>query len=80
MEHEANTETDMDWDLIERTWKQNIGHVKAQWAKLSDSQLDEIDGKRARLAQEIQKTYGISEHAAEWQLSGWHARMQQTLQ
>lgn len=65
----------MNWDRIESNWKQCKVDVKAQWGKLSDHQLNTTDGKRDLLLHEIEKTYGISEHAAEWQLSGWQVRL-----
>ncbi len=65
----------MNWDRIESNWKRFNVDVKKQWRKLSDHQLNSTAGKRDLLLHEIQKTYGISEHAAEWQLSGWQARL-----
>lgn len=65
----------MNWDRIESNWKQCQVDVTAQWGKLSDHQLNATAGKRELLRHEIEKTYGISEHAAEWQLSGWQARL-----
>jgi uncharacterized protein YjbJ (UPF0337 family) len=69
----------MGWDRIEGNWSQFKQHVKDQWGKLTDHQLDRTAGRRDLLAQEIGAAYGISDHAAEWQLSGWQARMQHTL-
>lgn len=65
----------MNWDRIESNWKQFKVDVKAQWSKLSDHQINAMAGKRDQLLYAIQKTYGITEHAAEWQLSGWQARL-----
>lgn len=65
----------MNWDRIENNWKEFKGDVKTQWGELSDHQLNSSAGKRDQLVHEIQKTYGISEHAAEWQVSGWQARL-----
>ncbi len=59
----------MKWDHIEGNWKQFKGNVKRQWDRLSDAQLDVIAGVRDQLADSIQQVYGISKHAAEWQLS-----------
>jgi len=65
----------MNWDQIESSWEQYKGDVQEQWSKLSSNQLDFIAGDRDTLVQEIGKIYAISEHAAEWQLSGWQARL-----
>ena len=65
----------MNWDRIENNWKQFKVDVKKQWPELSDDQLHLAAGKRDLLHYEIQKAYGISAHAAEWQLSGWQERL-----
>ncbi len=64
----------MNWNLIEGNWLKFKDSVHAQWNKLTAAQLDLIAGKRDRLAHEIHAAYGISRHAAEWQLSGWQGR------
>ena len=67
----------MNWDRINGNWQEFKGKIKQQWEKLTDAQLDAIAGSRDRLAAGIQQTYGISKHAAEWQLSGWQHRQLQ---
>ena len=61
----------MNWDRIEGNWKQFKGSVKEQWGKLTDDQLDIVEGKRDRLAGKIQEAYGVTAEAAEHQLSTW---------
>lgn len=61
----------MNWDQIEGNWKQFKGNVKEQWGKLTNDHLDEIAGKRDRLAGKIQESYGISVDAAEKQIAEW---------
>jgi uncharacterized protein YjbJ (UPF0337 family) len=51
-------ESAMNWDRIEGNWKQFKGHVKEQWGKLTDDQLDVTEGKWDRLTGKIQETYG----------------------
>ena len=36
----------MDWNRVEGNWKQVKGKVKEQWGKLTDDDLDQIDGQR----------------------------------
>ena len=64
----------MDWDYIKDNWKLFHGKAMQQWDKLTVAQLEEISGNRKLLAASIELTYGISKHAAEWQLSGWQQR------
>ena len=61
----------MNWERIEGNWKQIKGQAKAQWGKLTDDQLTEIDGKREQLAGKIQESYGITKDEAEQQLAAW---------
>lgn len=46
-------------------WKQIRGHAKQWWAELTDDDLDEICGRREKLAGAIQKRYGRSREEAE---------------
>jgi len=58
----------MNWDIVKGDWKQFKGKVKGQWGKLTDDQLDVIDGKRIELAGRIQEAYGLSLDEAEKQI------------
>ena len=64
----------MKWDRIEGNREEFRGKHNLQWDGLSDAQLDIIAGKRALLAEGIEETYGVTKHAAQWQLSGWQQR------
>lgn len=61
----------MNWDRIKGNWMQFKGRAKEQWGKLTDDDLDRIDGQREQLAGKIQETYGIGKDEAERQLSDW---------
>lgn len=39
----------MDWNRVEGNWKQMKGKVKEQWGKLTDDDLDVINGKQEQL-------------------------------
>ena len=39
----------MNWDIAKGQWKQCRGQVKEQWGKLTDDDLDQIEGKRDQL-------------------------------
>ena len=67
-------ETVMNWNQIESNWKIFKVKAKLQWNELTESQLEAIVGQREGLLDILQKTYKISKHAAEWQLSGWQLR------
>ena len=49
----------MDWNRVEGNWKNIKGKVKEQWGKLTDDDLDVINGKRDQLEGKIQARYGM---------------------
>jgi uncharacterized protein YjbJ (UPF0337 family) len=58
----------MNWDTVKGEWKQFRGKVKEQWGKLTDDDLDRIEGKRDQLVGAVQKRYGVAKEEAEKQL------------
>jgi uncharacterized protein YjbJ (UPF0337 family) len=63
----------MDNDRIAGNWKQVKGKVKEQWGKLTDDDLDVVDGRAEQLVGRIQERYGIAKDAARKEYDGWHA-------
>lgn len=61
----------MNWDQIEGKWKQVSGAVKKKWGKLTDDELDEIDGDRQILVGKLQEKYGVAKEEAEKQIADW---------
>jgi uncharacterized protein YjbJ (UPF0337 family) len=57
----------MNWDQVEGKWKQYKGQAKEKWGKLTDDDLDVIDGRRQQLVGRIQERYGIAKEVAEQQ-------------
>ena len=57
----------MNWDQVERKWKQYRGKMKEKWGKITDNDFDLIEGKRQILVGKIQEHYGIAKEAAEKQ-------------
>jgi len=62
----------MNSDQAKGTWKQIRGKVKEMWGKLTDDDLDVIDGKKDQLVGRVQKAYGVEREDAERQVSDWH--------
>ncbi len=58
----------MNWDQIEGKWKQLKGKAREKWGKLTDDDLDVVQGKRDRLAGVLQEKYGIAKGEADKQL------------
>ena len=61
----------MNWDQIAGNWKQFKGHVKEKWGKLTDDDLDVIEGKKDQLVGRLQERYGYSKEQAEKELKIW---------
>jgi uncharacterized protein YjbJ (UPF0337 family) len=61
----------MNWDRIEGNWKQFKGKVKAEWGKLTNDDIDFLDGKKDQLVGKIQERYGIQRDEAEHQVDAW---------
>lgn len=59
----------MNRDTIEGSWKEMKGRVKARWGKLTDDELDQVEGNYDILLGKIQKAYGLSREEAERDLS-----------
>lgn len=64
----------MNWEQIEGNWKQFKGEALRQWGKLTDDELDAIQGNRDKLVGKIQERYGKSKEEAERELDAWAQR------
>jgi uncharacterized protein YjbJ (UPF0337 family) len=71
--HTAPTtmENIMNWDRIEGDWKQFKGKVQQQWGKLTNDDMDIVEGNRTELLGVIQKRYGVAKDEAERQVDTW---------
>jgi uncharacterized protein YjbJ (UPF0337 family) len=61
----------VNWDRIEGNWKQFKGNVQAQWGKLTNDDLDVVEGNREKLVGRIQESYGVARDEAERQVDDW---------
>jgi uncharacterized protein YjbJ (UPF0337 family) len=58
----------MNQDIFEGKWTQLKGRVKEQWGKLTDDDLDQINGRAEQLVGKIQERYGIARDEAQRQV------------
>jgi uncharacterized protein YjbJ (UPF0337 family) len=58
----------MNWDQIEGKWKEIKGQAKQKWGKLTNDDLDVINGKREELIGRVQNRYGMAKEEAEKQV------------
>ena len=61
-------------DILQGKWKQMRGKVKKQWGKLTDDQLNQIDGTYDQLAGLIQENYGYTVEKARQELDSFLQR------
>jgi uncharacterized protein YjbJ (UPF0337 family) len=65
----------MNWDRIAGNWKQFSGKAQQQWGKLTNDDLDVVEGRRVELVGKIQERYGIAKDEAERQVDNWLSTM-----
>jgi uncharacterized protein YjbJ (UPF0337 family) len=54
----------MNRDVLVGQWKQLKGKVKQQWGRLTDDELEQVNGRYDELAGLIQERYGYSRDEA----------------
>jgi uncharacterized protein YjbJ (UPF0337 family) len=62
----------MDWNRVEGNWKQAKGKIKEQWGKLTDDDLDVINGQRDQLEGKIQERYGYARDQVRRDVDDWY--------
>jgi uncharacterized protein YjbJ (UPF0337 family) len=59
----------MNWDHVEGKWNQYKGQAKERWRRLTEDDLDIVNGKREQLVGGIQERYGFPRQIAEMQVN-----------
>jgi uncharacterized protein YjbJ (UPF0337 family) len=62
----------MNNDRVQGKWKQMKGSLKSRWGKLTDDDLDVIEGQKDQLVGRIQERYGIAKDEAQKQVDEWN--------
>lgn len=60
-------------DQIRDNWRPMKGAVQERWFRLTDDDLDQIDGRLERLVRRIEARYGISSDEAVAEINQWYA-------
>lgn len=55
-------------DALRTYWPEFRGRVQERWSRVTDEWLDEVDGRRDRLAEKLREAYGVSEEEANRQV------------
>ena len=65
----------MNSDTLKGKWKEMKGTVKEHWGRLTDDDLETIDGQHDQLVGKIQQRYGIAREAAQKQVDEWNSTL-----
>ena len=68
----------MNKNILEGKWMQLRGAVREKWGQLTDDELDQIAGKRDKLAGVLQERYGYAENEAEQQIDDFLDNLDET--
>jgi uncharacterized protein YjbJ (UPF0337 family) len=61
----------MNWDQVNGNWKQHKGKIMSKWGKLTDDDIESINGKRTELLGLLQSRYGCVKEQAEREIDQW---------
>ncbi len=61
----------MNKDILKGNWKQFKGEAKKKWGKLTNDDLDQLEGDREKLLGLIQENYGHTREEAEKEIDEW---------
>lgn len=64
----------MNNDRMGGMWHQIKGKVKAQWGKLTDDDLAQLEGHSEQLVGKLQERYGLAKEDAEHQVKEFRKR------
>lgn len=70
----------MNSDILRGKWLQLRGTVKKQWGKLTDDDLDQVNGDMDKLAGMLQERYGYSRAQAEQEVHRFQTEHPQDFQ
>lgn len=59
----------MNQDIFEGKWKEMKGQVKEWWGKLTDDDLERVEGKADQLVGLLQQKYGYTKEYAEEEIN-----------
>lgn len=62
-------------NILKGNWKEMKGKVQAQWAKLSDEDLQQVEGRYDELVGKIQQRYGKSKEEAQREVEEFKKRL-----
>ena len=64
----------MNQDVLKGKWMQLKGEVRTQWGKLTNDDLDQIEGNTEKLVGKLQERYGYAREQAQEEYDRWMKR------
>lgn len=64
----------MNHDIIKGNWKQLKGEAQKQWGKLTNDDLDVINGEKEKFVGKLQERYGYAKDKAQEEYDNWCSR------
>jgi len=61
----------MNEDILKGKWRQILGDIKMRWGRLTDNDLERIEGSTEKLSGLLQERYGITKHEAHMQIANF---------
>jgi uncharacterized protein YjbJ (UPF0337 family) len=61
----------MNTDTLKGQWRQLKGEAKIQWAKLTDNELEQIEGHTEKLIGLLQQRYGYERQRAQQEVDAF---------
>jgi len=69
----------MNQDILKGKWLQMKGEARRQWGKLTDDDIDQIEGNAEKMAGKLQERYGWGKEEAEREIDAFVRRQQTTV-
>ena len=70
----------MNQDILQGKWKQVRGDIRSRWGKLTNDDLDRINGSVDKLAGILQERYGYSLHEAQRKIADFMEQIEGKVQ
>jgi uncharacterized protein YjbJ (UPF0337 family) len=64
----------MNSEVLKGKWHQMKGEVKSQWGKLTDDDLDRVEGDTEKLVGRVQERYGYAREDAQREVDSFLGR------
>jgi uncharacterized protein YjbJ (UPF0337 family) len=68
----------MNEDTLKGQWTQLKGRIREQWGKLTQDDIEQIQGRAEQLIGKLQTRYGIARDEAQRQFEAWRVEAKPT--